>query len=207
VAVLVFDLLAVAVGVALFWGARWGMVLLLTCDYVVLAVDVICHIIKHFAAGPVLQEVHHQQQQHSSSKCAQQQQRMAAVTSETSRIPDDDDDETTFINDDDNNVGRLDQRMEGLEQQQQQQQMRRCLYIQDIMDTTAFVLQLFNHWIIMGHLIYIWYLYGGIQITLVDGVLALLLQSALISVAHLIAKHDTLSIIASLGAWMTDMGA
>lgn len=64
-----------------------------------------------------------------------------------------------------------------------------------VLDTTIFVLQLVVHAITVGHFLHIWYLHG-IQFTLIDGVLALHLHSALSAASKQIAGRRNLHRIA-----------
>lgn len=82
---------------------------------------------------------------------------------------------------------RLDQAMDALEVAH----ARRLA----ILDTTIFALQLLVHFITVGHFLHIWCLHG-IQFTLIDGVLALHLHSALSAASKQIAGRRNLHRIA-----------
>jgi Ring finger domain len=82
---------------------------------------------------------------------------------------------------------RLDQAMDSLEVAH----ARRLA----VLDTTIFVLQLLVHAITVGHFLHIWCLHG-IQFTLIDGVLALHLHSALSAASKQIAERRNLHRIA-----------
>jgi hypothetical protein len=147
VAVLGSDVLSAAFCVALFHTAGWGMVLLLTCDCALLAVDVLCNILLH--AGQVM-EVQHADR-----------------------------------------VSRVGAQQERLLERLEQQHVRRVY----VTETTVFGLQLFNHILTVGHFLHIWSLYG-VQFTLIDGVLALHLHSALSSASRKISERRNLYRIA-----------
>lgn len=186
--VLLSDFCAAAVCVALFHGAGWGMVLLLTCDCALLAVDVVCHILQH--VGQVLEmqhgtnvsgleveqiRLHRQQQPHDSDSSTSAPVDTATTAGIVSHAPQE---ETLRV---------LDRRMEQLEQQQ----ARRLA----ILDATVFSLQLLAHTLTLCHFMHIWTLHG-VQFTLIDGVLALHLHSALSSVSKKIAERRNLHRIA-----------
>lgn len=156
IAVLCSDTVAAAVCVALFHGAGWGMILLLTCDCALLGVDVICHILLHL--GQVLENQH--------------AERVTRLEAEQRRVRD---------------TQHLEHQVESLEQQQNRRSY--------ILETTVFVLQIFNHILTVGHFFHIWSLYG-VQFTLIDGVLALHLHSAVSSVSKKIAERRNLYRIA-----------
>lgn len=104
---------------------------------------------------------------------------------------DDDDDGITIHRNDHRllmeDARRLDQAMDALEVAH----ARRLA----ILDTTIFALQLLVHFITVGHFLHIWCLHG-IQFTLIDGVLALHLHSALSAASKQIAGRRNLHRIA-----------
>jgi hypothetical protein len=67
VLVLLCDFVAAAVCVALFQLAGWSMVVLLTCDCALLAVEVLGHVLKH--VRQVLEDMH----EHTIAEMEEQQ--------------------------------------------------------------------------------------------------------------------------------------
>jgi len=179
--VLLSDFLAAAFCVALFHGAGWGMVLLLTCDCALLAVDVACHILQH--AGQVL-DVHHAEQitaiENEQMQLHQRNVHDAEGTEDRDRAGEEEDAAAARLQ-------LLEHRMEVLEQQQ----VRRL----SILDGTVFGLQLLTHVLTVAHFLHIWSLHG-VQFTLIDGVLALHLHSALMSATKKISERRNLYRIA-----------
>jgi hypothetical protein len=221
VAVLVTDCIAAASCVALFHGAGWGMVVLLTTDCVQLLVDCVCFILQHTAQVlegqhvlligqleeervVLLQQVQQQQGERNTSAAVdmqqQQQQQQQDEGQEEASLREHDDDE-----------GQLDHDFARSEQQQQQQhdvqhdvheldrrvQVLEQLHARrmEILDSTIFGLQLLTHALTVGHFLHIWSLHG-VQFTLIDGVLALHLHSALSSASKKIAERRNLYRIA-----------
>ena len=251
VVVLLCDFVAAGICAALFQLAGVGMVILLTCDCALLAVEVMGHILKHLRQ--VLEDLHENtimemenQQLQIHNRQRRLEQRQAATqtgsgtTSTTTRITashnargdaenmrstaaarqssitasgtsgegwDMLDDDLPLENDSDGEDGddgirtlpsnnqhllmedsrRLDQSMDSLELAHS----RRLA----ILDTTIFGLQLLVHSITVGHFLHIWTLHG-IQFTLIDGVLALHLHSALSAASKQIAERRNLHRIA-----------
>lgn len=168
------DFLAASMCVALFHGAGWGMVLLLTCDCALLAVDVLGHILQH--ASQVFEETHshairqleeRQIELHATLQQRQQQREENQSEEEESR--------------------QLDRRMEVLEGTH----ARRV----GILDGVIFGLQLLAYGLTVAHFLHIWSLHG-LQFTLIDGVLALHLHSALAAAGKKIAERRNLNRIA-----------
>jgi hypothetical protein len=202
VAVLVTDCIAAAVCVALFHGAGWGMVVLLTTDCVQLAVDCVVFILQHAtvvleaqhvaavqvvedARLTLLQQYQRQQQQNASTTGTANglQHDNERREERTSLREHPDNDETLHRPD----TRRLELRVEVLEKLH----ARRSA----IFDTTIFGLQLLTHALTVGHFLHIWSLHG-VQFTLIDGVLALHLHSALSSACKKIAERRNLHRIA-----------
>jgi len=234
--VLLCDFVAAGVCVALFQAAGAGMVILLTCDCALLAVEVLGHILKHLRQ--VLEDMHEatiagmeeqQLQIHARQRRAEERQQRqleqqsgatgagqtgtteaseanTGVGSNHNTRADEDWDHLDDLDgeDDDADDGirtlpqnnqfqlmedsrRLDQAMDVLELQHS----RRLA----VLDTTIFVLQLLVHAITVGHFLHIWTLHG-IQFTLIDGVLALHLHSALSAASKQIAERRNLHRIA-----------
>ena len=250
--VLLCDFVAAAACGALFQLAGVGMVILLTCDCALLAVEVLGHILKH--VRQTLEDMHehtiadmeeqqlqiHQRQRRLEQQ-QQRQQQAATMTGDgtttvraaAAHISGGDaeqrrpaepararqpragggeewdmlEDELSLEDDSDGEDGddgirtlprnnqyilmedsrRLDQSMDSLELAH----TRRLA----ILDTTIFCLQLLVHAITIGHFLHIWTLHG-IQFTLIDGVLALHLHSALSAATKQIAERRNLHRIA-----------
>jgi len=175
--VLLCDCLAASVCVGLFHGAGIGMVLLLTCDCAILAVDVIGHVLEHTAQ--VLEGQHASRVSALEEEQLQIHQRQEESRS-TMTVDTDGDDEQERSRE-------LDRRLESLENNH----TRRLA----VLDTSVFVLQLVTHVLTVGHFLHIWSLHG-VQFTLIDGVLTLHLHSALSSVSKKIAERRNLYRIA-----------
>jgi hypothetical protein len=213
--ILLSDILSASLCVALFHGAGWGMVLLLTCDCALLAVDVISHILRHLTQTMDLSHsaqisrleaaqlaLHNQLREQQQQLIIEQQQE----ESSTERNANDGDraienregercDGKQNINGDavltEENVTeqcrRLDQRMERMESLHN----RRL----GILETAVFGLQLLAYTLTVIHFLHIWTLHG-LQFTLIDGVLALHLHSALSAAGKKIAERRNLNRIA-----------
>jgi hypothetical protein len=238
--VLLCDFVAAAVCFALFQLAGVGMVILLTCDFALLAVEVLGHVLKH--VRQVLEDMHEhtiaemEEQQleiHARQRRLEEQQQAAAgpsnnsqetstgtiVDASTTSSPANQNTGSTVVSeeawdglddlsldgnennneaDEDDGIRtrhrnnqhllmedsrRLDQAMDSMEVEH----ARRLA----VLDTTIFLLQLLVHAITVGHFLHIWYLYG-IQFTLIDGVLALHLHSALSAASKQIAERRNL---------------
>jgi len=221
-AVLISDLLAAAVCVALFHGAGWGMVLLLTCDCALLGVDVLCHILRH--ASQAMEERHSQTVEelevaqlelHASAREAEIPQgdsdgdgddhgdnimldnetvtasdRAVADDGNTGSEQEDDEMQRQQRNWDDQIIEesrRIDRRMEILEAAHSSRL--------SVLDTAVFALQLLAYALTVCHFVHIWSLHG-LQFTLIDGVLALHLHSAISSAGKKISERRNLSRIA-----------
>ena len=213
--ILLSDILSASLCVALFHGAGWGMVLLLTCDCALLAVDVISHILRHLTQTMDLSHsaqisrleaaqlaLHNQLREQQQQLIIEQQQE----ESSTERNANDGDRaienrEGERCDGKQNNNGdavlteenvteecrRLDQRMERMESLHN----RRL----GILETAVFGLQLLAYTLTVIHFLHIWTLHG-LQFTLIDGVLALHLHSALSAAGKKIAERRNLNRIA-----------
>ena len=179
VLILMSDVFAAALCAGLFHGAGWGMVLLLTCDCALLAVDVICHILRHVGQG--LEEQH-------SSRIASIEDRQLALH-ELRREAEGD--ENSHTSDDLDELmeesRRLDRRMEVLETRNAKRG--------EFLETVILMLQLLAHALTVCHFLHIWSLHG-LQFTLIDGVLALHLHSAFSTAGKKIADRRKLNQIA-----------
>ena len=154
--VLCCNCTAAACCVALFHGAGLGMVLLLTCDCALLALDVFVHLARH--ANQVLEEKH----THSLSQIEEQQIRLHAINRESTDATDQE-----TIRD---QIRYLDRQFEALETNH-----TRHL---DILDKFIFTVELMSALLTICHFLHIWSLHG-LTCGLVDGVLALHLHTAI----------------------------
>jgi hypothetical protein len=154
------------------------MVLLLTCDCALLAVDVLGHILQH--ASQVLEETNSyairqlEERQIELHATLQQQQQQQRRRREENRNEEEE-------------SRQLDRRMEVLEGIH----ARRV----GILDGVIFGLQLLAYGLTVAHFLHIWSLHG-LQFTLIDGVLALHLHSALAAAGKKIAERRKLNRIA-----------
>jgi hypothetical protein len=217
VLVLLSDFLSASLCVALFHGAGWGMVLLLTCDCALLAVDVISHILRHVSQtmdlshsaqilrmeatqlalhNQVRQQAERQEQtideneEKDNEKIENQESEDTAKpelqTEETAA--DDENGEPQLTDEEVSEKSRqLDQLMERMESQHN----RRL----GILETSVFGFQLLAYTLTVAHFLHIWTLHG-LQFTLIDGVLALHLHSALSAAGKKIAERRNLNRIA-----------
>jgi hypothetical protein len=243
------DFVAAASCVALFHAAGWGMVLLLTCDCAILAVDIASHIVQH--ASCVVEDVHTEQiaalearqlQLHgaannnsnnpTSSWASPTRSNAASPTvAERPLAPQPADGEQDGIeayaaqlsppesdgqatapsnpleNEEEVAAERQRQRRQEAnvrtnlqrESRQLDRQMELLEVVQSrrlgILDTSMFALQLVSHFLTVAHFLHIWSLHG-VQFTLIDGVLALHLHSALSSACKKIAQRRNIHSIA-----------
>ncbi|GAX27368.1 autocrine motility factor receptor [Fistulifera solaris] len=172
VSVLISDCLAAAFCVALFHEVGWKRVMLLTCDCLLLGLDVICHILMH--VGQVV-EVQHAERIHEFEL---QQLRIHQRSSvEGAELNEDDIRET--------------QRLEASIAAMGQQHTQRIF----VLESAVFGLQLLNHLVTVSHFIHIW-CEKGLSLTLLDGVLSLQVHSALSSASKKIAERRDLFRIA-----------
>jgi hypothetical protein len=189
--VLACDILAAAVCVALFHGAGLAMVMLLTCDCALLGVETITHLLEYVVQWL---ESHHAHQVQALEDEQQQpvahDEAPAAVGGGAAPLgwgPIDPD----VINAPPPSPLRLDparaQRLELLEQQHS----RRLQFL----ESTIFALQLLVQLLTCAHFSHIWFLHG-VQFTLIDGVLALHLHSAVTLAGKKIQERRNLRRIA-----------
>ena len=222
--VLVCNILAAASCVALFHAAGWGMVLLLTCDCALLGADVLSHMLKHFQC--VLEDSHSQTIQrlearqlelHTTSHNNNTGENQANQEEGWEEIPNSrEDNENGNVdfgaNYNDNN--RQDEEEEGgdemtynnmssFEVQQESRRLDRQMEVLDlaharrlsILDSVMFGLELVCHFLTVIHFCHIWSLHG-VQFTLLDGVLALHLHSAISTACKKIAQRRNIHSIA-----------
>ena len=210
--VLVGDVVAAASCVALFHAAGWGMVMLLTCDCITLAAQVISHILKYFTC--LLEDVHSQTIQslearqlglhNSISNQGQHQQGDSNVEDlehfnhhTLEDAADEDHEHYTQVEEHTRHTlpageaweqsRQLDRRMESLELAH----ARRL----SIMDNFIFSLDLLYHVLSVTHFCHIWSLHG-VQFTLIDAVLALHLHASISSACRKIARRRNMHGIA-----------
>ena len=175
------NILAAAVCVALFHAAGAGMVWLLTCDCALLGVDVIGHLLQHLAAA---WEVAQAAQLNALEEQEEVRLRNAVASN---REGQNNIDENDNDDDDDNGMTRNQVRIQRLEDQHSRR-MR-------ILDSIIFATHLLSHILTVAHFFHIWSLHG-LQLTLIDGVLALHLHSAISSASRQIAHRRNLHRIA-----------
>lgn len=161
--VLACDGLALMGCTALFYEAGWSMLLLLTCDCILLGNNALCHIVRHVAAR--WEEAH--------------RSRIAELEERILRIHD------TRRDVDESNISAV----EHLEEQSRicdrEVEVREAGHSQRLVyfDRTVFTLELCGSFMSAVHYIHIWYLHGA-SFGLLDGVLLLHLQSTLSSVGR-----------------------
>lgn len=187
--VLVADFLAAAVCVGLFHGAGWGMVALLTCDCALLAMDIICHLLSHLSQ--VLEQQHGRvvqrwQEQRGLGEEPVSTGRVWRFPESAEGINEHDSVDADTAPDQGPSAG-----MEHRLEQYEKQHSRRVA----ILDSTIFALQLGGHVLTVAHFLHIWKVHG-FQFTLIDGVLALHLNSAITSLSKKIASRRNLHRIA-----------
>ena len=184
--VLTSDVFAAAFCAALFHGAGWGMVLLLTCDCALLAVDVLAHLLQH--VSQVLEEGH-------SLTIRQLEERQVDVHTELHEYRSNQD--TTDDDDVVANIDRIETLTEESRQLDRRMEVLETIHARRIriLDSIIFGLQLLAHVLTVAHFLHIWSLHG-LQFTLIDGVLALHLHSALSAAGKKIAERRNLNRIA-----------
>jgi hypothetical protein len=208
--VLALNACAVTVCVGLFHGAGMGMVLLLTCDCALLAIDIETHLLQHVQWK---WDVQHTEAiaalEEEQLRLHQQQQQTAQPNNNNDTIPgvglrrpsvemtesnhdlhsnsendgDDDHDNvstTTMAPSVAERSRQLDHRMEIMEQHHYQNNAW--------LDSLVFGSQLCSDALTVAHFLHIWS-WHGVQFTLIDGVLALHLHSAIAIVARKIAER------------------
>ena len=185
--VLSCDILAAGSCVALFHTAGYGMVLLLTCDCALLGTDAISHILKYYQC--VWENSHDndircfEERQLNLHRVIEQNSDFDSIQADEGR--DESYPSSVFMGRQDDSLptaaamtrvelrqelGRLDHQMEDLELGH----TRRL----SILDTAIFCLDMTCHIFTVAHFCHIWALHG-VQFTLIDGVLALHLHSAI----------------------------
>eukprot|EP00548_Thalassiothrix_antarctica_P006425 CAMPEP_0194149676 /NCGR_PEP_ID=MMETSP0152-20130528/39257_1 /TAXON_ID=1049557 /ORGANISM="Thalassiothrix antarctica, Strain L6-D1" /LENGTH=750 /DNA_ID=CAMNT_0038852045 /DNA_START=261 /DNA_END=2513 /DNA_ORIENTATION=+ len=242
VLVLLTDLVAASCCVALFHGAGWGMVILLTCDCALLAVDVISHILRHVTQTIDLKhsmnlqrlearqlalhnEVRQQEERgrEQNNTIFEESAEQIPALEEKDGVEEEMKPTVEMVGEDQSlrlsdqpeqpqNTSReetlstqegpeslhslnlmleesrqLDQQMEVMEAQHN----RRLV----VLETTIFYFQLLAYTLTILHFLHIWSLHG-LQFTLIDGVLALHLHSALSAAGKKIAERRNLNRIA-----------
>eukprot|EP00536_Pseudo-nitzschia_multiseries_P005086 jgi/Psemu1/189730/e_gw1.92.89.1 len=192
--VLACDVVAAGSCVALFHTAGLGMVLLLTCDCALLGADAVSHILKFYRC--VLENSHdinirgleerqlelHRAGDGRDTDTATDHPEEGLGQFPTTAI-------TTAMTQADarRESDRLDHEMEGLEFVHS----RRLA----VLDTGIFGLEMTCHLLTVAHFCHIWSL-NGVQFTLIDGVLALHLHSAISSACTKLARRRTVRNIA-----------
>ena len=167
------NILAAASCVALFHGAGAGMVWLLTVDCALLGLDVLMQVLQHFLA---VSEV--KQAQLLSALEEEEEARLRRTVLRN---------ESTHQNDDEHSMNPNQVQIQFLENQHNRR-MR-------ILDTAIFGAQLLSNLLTVSHFLHIWSLHG-VKLTLIDGVLALHLHSAISSASRQIAQRRNLNRIA-----------
>jgi CUE domain len=181
--VLCLDVMAAMTCIGLFHGAGYGMVLLLTCDCILLAFDTISHMIQYYQSIIDVQHtnsiqaiddqqmiLHHQVLQRQQSLLS-----VASVSESTGNIATTTTSSNSLQSDENNHQSilerskDLDRQMEALEQQHNRTSSK--------IESIVFLLQLLIDILTMLHFIHIWTLHG-IHFTFIDGVIALHLHSA-----------------------------
>jgi Ring finger domain/CUE domain len=157
------DAMAAMTCLGLFHGAGYGMVLLLTCDCLLLALDGITHIIQYYQA--ILEAQHSRQLQG-----LEERQLALHRTAASSRLGD-----AVAAR-----SRALDHEMEALEQQHGQTTA--------VLETIIFVLQLWSDFLTIAHFLHIWTLHG-LHFTFIDGVIALQLHAAILSAVKKLAER------------------
>jgi len=171
--VLCCNFTAAACCVALFHGAGIGMVLLLTCDCLLLALDVFVHLARHVTQ--VLEEKHSQ----ALSVIEERQIQLHAMNRDHTDV--------TVLQNNQGQIRYLDQQFEVLEANHS----RRL----QILEKFVFIIELMNALLTICHFLHIWSLHG-LTCGLVDGVLALHLHTAIsaasrkVSFSSFLTSHD-----------------
>lgn len=202
------DIVAAASCVALFHAAGLDMVLLLTCDCALLGADLLSHILKYFQC--VLEDTHtssirgmeaRQLQLHevltssSSNNNSVEEQLHVDHSARHASVDDDIAEEDLRLRRPSSMTNtevqlesrRLDRRMETMELLH----ARRL----SVLDAVIFSLDLICHMLTIAHFCHIWSLHG-VQFTLIDGVLALHLHSAVSTACRKIAQRRNVYSIA-----------
>lgn len=195
--VLACDIVAAGSCMALFHTAGYGMVLLLTCDCALLGTDAVSHVLKYYQS--VLENSHD-----NDIRVLEERQLDLHQVNENEdgfaydNIEDEEEREREYISIDSataamtpterrHESGRLDHQMESLELVHN----RRL----SILDTATFCLDMTCHILTVAHFCHIWALHG-VQFTLIDGVLALHLHSAISTSCAKLARRRNVHKIA-----------
>lgn len=188
ITVLIWDVMAAAFCVALFHGAGVGMVLLLTCDCAILAFDICCEMLQywlvmaemvHLTALRSLEGEQYEHMQNRTRVTPQQDtefhvggrspiQRAAPETQEVEGYHERDEALASAAASTDVLL-QVDRHMELLEQMHAKRV--------NMLESSVFWIQVLSQCLTIAHFSHIWSLHG-LQMTLIDGVLALQLHSA-----------------------------
>ena len=199
--VLGWNVLAALTCVGLFHGAGYGMVLLLTGDCVLLAMDTLSHIIQYYQSIADVQHAHQiqaiddlqmvlhyqlQQQRRQQQQQPEPPTVVEAASATTTTCATNDASSTITSGDTDEDNEDIEERSKELDRQldvYEQQHSRTTARI----ETMIFVLQFMIDILTILHFIHIWTLHG-IHFTFIDGVIALHLHSS--ATAALKKVHD-----------------
>jgi len=178
--VLVCDMVAAGSCVALFHTAGYGMVLLLTCDCALLGTDTVSHILKYYQS--IWDNSHD-----SDIRALEEEQLNMHRANEQNEETEESFNSGMTQTELRQESGRLDHQMEGLELAH----TRRLA----VLETAIFCLDMTCHVLTVGHFCHIWALHG-VQFTLIDGVLALHLHSAISTACAKLARRRNVHKIA-----------
>lgn len=171
ITVLICNISAATTCAALFHDAGMGMLLLLTCDCVLLALDVFTHFARY--TQQILDEKH-------QTYLNELEMRQIEMHEDHRNIRESDDAESDIDEEVRLQSRRLDHEME----------LKDALHARllSILDYTAFMLELFALLVTILHFIHVWVLHG-VTFNLVDGVLALHLHSAVSAFGKKVAER------------------
>mmetsp|Transcript_17491 Transcript_17491/g.31743 ORF Transcript_17491/g.31743 Transcript_17491/m.31743 type:complete len:1020 (+) Transcript_17491:334-3393(+) len=204
VLVLVCDASAAIACVALFYSTGWNMVLLLTCDCVLLGIDAVAHIVRHGVA--TMEELHRMEvsllEERQVELHSQRRERMRDSDAIDSALDDEMmDDENDEGSRERSNVEETEAEAESTEENDlalegELRQIDRTVEIGEAahtrrmstMDTVIFSLEIFALLVTISHFLHIWALHGT-SFGLVDGVLALHLHSTISMIGKKIAER------------------
>ena len=184
---LIMNFLSAAVCAALFHGAGWNMVLLLTCDCALLANDIVVHLIRYIQQS--LDE------KHSISLAIMEEQQLlyhAQIRSTSSPRHQQDQQDQVEGEEGEEEAIRTNSRL--LDRQMELQEAAHSRRL-GVLDNVAFGLELLSLNLTFAHFVHIWSLHG-ITFGLVDGVLVLHLHSALSHMGKKILERRNLHRIA-----------
>ena len=197
-AVLVCDLTAAGVCAALFHGAGWGMVLLLSCDCALLALDILTHVARY--GQQVIDEMHqirlaemeeaNQIQLHETWRNYNRQNGTQDSRQDT-LLEEEDESALDFVQAEDSRDGDLgDLNRASRQMDHDMELVLEAIHTRrlSLMDYTAFLFELFGLVLTTVHFVHIWSLHG-VNFTLVDGVLALHLHSAIAATGKKISER------------------